>query len=190
MCLSAAPLQIRPPSCATYLSASPPASPTRQLISSPTTCSGSRPSPFALASPQRRLPLGARMQDRPSPPPPPRSPPSARHGHEPPPSIGVGRAVARCWVRRFATQLATSSLRDSSPNWSNRPPKETILLDLLDGCAMIGPHRRHLPHSSARLPRPRASSQPPRRRRLVPGCGASRPSRRHGRCRQPRHHAR
>uniref|UniRef100_A0A0E0ETN5 MORF/ORRM1/DAG-like MORF domain-containing protein n=1 Tax=Oryza meridionalis TaxID=40149 RepID=A0A0E0ETN5_9ORYZ len=36
-------------------------------------------------------------------------------------------AAARC----FATQPATSSLRDSSPNWSNRPPKETILLD---GC--------------------------------------------------------
>uniref|UniRef100_A0A0E0AZT7 MORF/ORRM1/DAG-like MORF domain-containing protein n=1 Tax=Oryza glumipatula TaxID=40148 RepID=A0A0E0AZT7_9ORYZ len=36
-------------------------------------------------------------------------------------------AGARC----FATQPATSSLRDSSPNWSNRPPKETILLD---GC--------------------------------------------------------
>jgi hypothetical protein len=34
-------------------------------------------------------------------------------------------------VRCFATQPATSSLRDSSPNWSNRPPKETILLD---GC--------------------------------------------------------
>ncbi|CAN6196563.1 unnamed protein product [Urochloa humidicola] len=33
--------------------------------------------------------------------------------------------------RLFATQAATSSLRDSSPNWSNRPPKETILLD---GC--------------------------------------------------------
>ncbi|KAG8050560.1 hypothetical protein GUJ93_ZPchr0009g1596 [Zizania palustris] len=37
------------------------------------------------------------------------------------------RAATRC----FATQPATSSLRDSSPNWSNRPPKETILLD---GC--------------------------------------------------------
>ncbi|CAL5082258.1 unnamed protein product [Urochloa decumbens] len=34
-------------------------------------------------------------------------------------------------ARLFATQAATSSLRDSSPNWSNRPPKETILLD---GC--------------------------------------------------------
>ncbi|CAL5005033.1 unnamed protein product [Urochloa decumbens] len=34
-------------------------------------------------------------------------------------------------MRCFATQPATSSLRDSSPNWSNRPPKETILLD---GC--------------------------------------------------------
>ncbi|CAO2162595.1 unnamed protein product [Urochloa humidicola] len=34
-------------------------------------------------------------------------------------------------MRCFATQPATSSLRDTSPNWSNRPPKETILLD---GC--------------------------------------------------------
>nr|CAB3483643.1 unnamed protein product [Digitaria exilis] len=34
-------------------------------------------------------------------------------------------------VRCFATQSATSSLRDTSPNWSNRPPKETILLE---GC--------------------------------------------------------
>ncbi|KAF8653838.1 hypothetical protein HU200_061963 [Digitaria exilis] len=34
-------------------------------------------------------------------------------------------------VRCFATQAATSSLRDTSPNWSNRPPKETILLE---GC--------------------------------------------------------
>ncbi|KAJ1269350.1 hypothetical protein BS78_07G205200 [Paspalum vaginatum] len=34
-------------------------------------------------------------------------------------------------LRGFATQPATSSLRDSSPNWSSRPPKETILLD---GC--------------------------------------------------------
>ncbi|VAI74445.1 unnamed protein product [Triticum turgidum subsp. durum] len=41
------------------------------------------------------------------------------------------QAAARGAVRCFATQPATSSLRDSSPNWSNRPPKETILLD---GC--------------------------------------------------------
>ncbi|XP_062194055.1 multiple organellar RNA editing factor 8, chloroplastic/mitochondrial-like [Phragmites australis] len=34
-------------------------------------------------------------------------------------------------ARFFATHPATSSLRDSSPNWTNRPPKETILLD---GC--------------------------------------------------------
>ncbi|CAM0911838.1 unnamed protein product [Alopecurus aequalis] len=40
-------------------------------------------------------------------------------------------AAARGAVRCFATQPASSSLRDSSPNWSNRPPKETILLD---GC--------------------------------------------------------
>ncbi|PVH64657.1 hypothetical protein PAHAL_2G326400 [Panicum hallii] len=34
-------------------------------------------------------------------------------------------------ARLFSSQPATSSLRDSSPNWSNRPPKESILLD---GC--------------------------------------------------------
>lgn len=33
--------------------------------------------------------------------------------------------------RCFATRTTTSSLRDPNPNWSNRPPKETILLD---GC--------------------------------------------------------
>ncbi|KAL6644460.1 hypothetical protein ACP70R_016068 [Stipagrostis hirtigluma subsp. patula] len=44
-----------------------------------------------------------------------------------PTAAGAARGATRC----FATQPATSSLRDSSPNWSNRPPKETILLD---GC--------------------------------------------------------
>ncbi|TVU08800.1 hypothetical protein EJB05_42215, partial [Eragrostis curvula] len=34
-------------------------------------------------------------------------------------------------ARFLSSQPAQSSLRDSSPNWSNRPPKETILLD---GC--------------------------------------------------------
>ncbi|XP_076917059.1 multiple organellar RNA editing factor 8, chloroplastic/mitochondrial-like [Bidens hawaiensis] len=34
-------------------------------------------------------------------------------------------------VRTFSTRPTTSSLNDSNPNWSNRPPKETILLD---GC--------------------------------------------------------
>ncbi|KAI3809599.1 hypothetical protein L1987_19194 [Smallanthus sonchifolius] len=34
-------------------------------------------------------------------------------------------------VRAFSTRPTTSSLNDSNPNWSNRPPKETILLD---GC--------------------------------------------------------
>ncbi|KAK8938413.1 hypothetical protein KSP39_PZI011221 [Platanthera zijinensis] len=36
-------------------------------------------------------------------------------------------ASARC----FSTRSTTSSIQDPSPNWSNRPPKETILLD---GC--------------------------------------------------------
>ncbi|XP_038889853.1 multiple organellar RNA editing factor 8, chloroplastic/mitochondrial-like [Benincasa hispida] len=34
-------------------------------------------------------------------------------------------------VRELATRAASSSLNDPNPNWSNRPPKETILLD---GC--------------------------------------------------------
>ncbi|KAL6900713.1 hypothetical protein ACP4OV_005389 [Aristida adscensionis] len=45
---------------------------------------------------------------------------------------GAAAAAARgATARCYATQPATSSLRDSSPNWSNRPPKETILLE---GC--------------------------------------------------------
>jgi hypothetical protein len=44
-----------------------------------------------------------------------------------PAAAGAARGTMRC----YATQPATSSLRDSSPSWSNRPPKETILLD---GC--------------------------------------------------------
>ncbi|KAJ0457985.1 hypothetical protein HanIR_Chr15g0780001 [Helianthus annuus] len=39
--------------------------------------------------------------------------------------------VAATDVRTFSSRPTTSSLNDSSPNWSNRPPKETILLD---GC--------------------------------------------------------
>ncbi|KAG7031062.1 Multiple organellar RNA editing factor 8, chloroplastic/mitochondrial, partial [Cucurbita argyrosperma subsp. argyrosperma] len=34
-------------------------------------------------------------------------------------------------AREFATSTTSSSLKDPNPNWSNRPPKETILLD---GC--------------------------------------------------------
>uniref|UniRef100_A0A7N0SZ53 MORF/ORRM1/DAG-like MORF domain-containing protein n=1 Tax=Kalanchoe fedtschenkoi TaxID=63787 RepID=A0A7N0SZ53_KALFE len=34
-------------------------------------------------------------------------------------------------VRGFASRTTSSSLNDPNPNWSNRPPKETILLD---GC--------------------------------------------------------
>ncbi|XP_076940604.1 multiple organellar RNA editing factor 8, chloroplastic/mitochondrial-like isoform X2 [Bidens hawaiensis] len=40
-------------------------------------------------------------------------------------------SVAAADVRAFSTRPTTSSLNDSNPNWSNRPPKETILLD---GC--------------------------------------------------------
>lgn len=34
-------------------------------------------------------------------------------------------------MRGYATRQTSSSLNDPNPNWSNRPPKETILLD---GC--------------------------------------------------------
>lgn len=34
-------------------------------------------------------------------------------------------------ARGMSTRVSTASLNDGSPNWSNRPPKETILLD---GC--------------------------------------------------------
>ncbi|KAL9249978.1 Multiple organellar RNA editing factor 8, chloroplastic/mitochondrial-like protein [Drosera capensis] len=40
--------------------------------------------------------------------------------------VGGGGAV-----RGFSTRRTQSSLQDSNPNWTNRPPKETILLD---GC--------------------------------------------------------
>ncbi|GJX41956.1 multiple organellar RNA editing factor 8, chloroplastic/mitochondrial-like protein [Tanacetum coccineum] len=40
-------------------------------------------------------------------------------------------AVTNSNVRSYSTRQTTSSLNDPNPNWSNRPPKETILLD---GC--------------------------------------------------------
>ncbi|XP_023514966.1 multiple organellar RNA editing factor 8, chloroplastic/mitochondrial [Cucurbita pepo subsp. pepo] len=39
--------------------------------------------------------------------------------------------AASASAREFATSTTSSSLKDPNPNWSNRPPKETILLD---GC--------------------------------------------------------
>ncbi|XP_054814501.1 multiple organellar RNA editing factor 8, chloroplastic/mitochondrial-like [Prosopis cineraria] len=41
------------------------------------------------------------------------------------------RLVAPPSLRTFSTRATSSSLNDPNPNWSNRPPKETILLD---GC--------------------------------------------------------
>lgn len=46
-------------------------------------------------------------------------------------AIASAGKVSPAAIRCFATNATTSSLRDPSPNWSNRPPKETILLD---GC--------------------------------------------------------
>ncbi|KAJ0244729.1 hypothetical protein HA466_0182880 [Hirschfeldia incana] len=43
-------------------------------------------------------------------------------------SVARGRFLS---VKCLSSQATASSLRDPSPNWSNRPPKETILLD---GC--------------------------------------------------------
>lgn len=45
--------------------------------------------------------------------------------------FGSGGIVTGPSARGMSTRPATASLNDSSPNWSNRPPKETILLD---GC--------------------------------------------------------
>ncbi|EPS74428.1 hypothetical protein M569_00328, partial [Genlisea aurea] len=41
------------------------------------------------------------------------------------------RTIPTSSTRGFATRQTSSSLNDPNPNWSNRPPKETILLD---GC--------------------------------------------------------
>ncbi|XP_010060675.2 multiple organellar RNA editing factor 8, chloroplastic/mitochondrial [Eucalyptus grandis] len=58
-----------------------------------------------------------------------------RHGLRPlsAASAEFGRraAAAAPSIRSFATRTTSSSLNDPNPNWSNRPPKETILLD---GC--------------------------------------------------------
>ncbi|KAJ6298171.1 hypothetical protein OIU76_019332 [Salix suchowensis] len=43
----------------------------------------------------------------------------------------INRSVSRISIRSFSVRQTSSSLNDPSPNWSNRPPKETILLD---GC--------------------------------------------------------
>ncbi|CAM8928082.1 unnamed protein product [Rhodiola kirilowii] len=45
--------------------------------------------------------------------------------------LPAAAAAAAVRVRSFATRTTSSSLNDPNPNWSNRPPKETILLD---GC--------------------------------------------------------
>nr|GME02675.1 multiple organellar RNA editing factor 8, chloroplastic/mitochondrial-like [Ipomoea batatas]GME19846.1 multiple organellar RNA editing factor 8, chloroplastic/mitochondrial-like [Ipomoea batatas] len=53
------------------------------------------------------------------------------------PLVSVSPAVRQLYpaaytaVRGLATRQTSSSLNDPNPNWSNRPPKETILLD---GC--------------------------------------------------------
>lgn len=47
-------------------------------------------------------------------------------------AVNIGRFVTIASpTRGLATRATSSSLNDPNPNWSNRPPKETILLD---GC--------------------------------------------------------
>ncbi|KAJ6417122.1 hypothetical protein OIU84_002925 [Salix udensis] len=46
-------------------------------------------------------------------------------------AANINRSVSRISIRSFSVKPSSSSLNDPSPNWSNRPPKETILLD---GC--------------------------------------------------------
>lgn len=43
----------------------------------------------------------------------------------------LGRFPSTVGLKCLSTRATTSSLNDPSPNWNNRPPKETILLD---GC--------------------------------------------------------
>jgi hypothetical protein len=45
--------------------------------------------------------------------------------------VVLRRVSSAAPLRGFATRATSSSLNDPNPNWSNRPPKETILLD---GC--------------------------------------------------------
>jgi hypothetical protein len=45
--------------------------------------------------------------------------------------FSLRRASPATSARGLSTRATSSSLNDPSPNWSNRPPKETILLD---GC--------------------------------------------------------
>ncbi|KAG6689154.1 hypothetical protein I3842_11G160500 [Carya illinoinensis] len=45
--------------------------------------------------------------------------------------VSLHRVSQATPLRGFATRATSSSLNDPNPNWSNRPPKETILLD---GC--------------------------------------------------------
>uniref|UniRef100_A0A6N2NIN9 Uncharacterized protein n=1 Tax=Salix viminalis TaxID=40686 RepID=A0A6N2NIN9_SALVM len=44
-------------------------------------------------------------------------------------AANINRSVSRISIRSFSVKPSSSSLNDPSPNWSNRPPKETILLD-------------------------------------------------------------
>ncbi|KAM7251328.1 hypothetical protein ACFE04_023211 [Oxalis oulophora] len=46
-------------------------------------------------------------------------------------NISAANTSSSSSIRSFSTRPTSSSLNDPSPNWSNRPPKETILLD---GC--------------------------------------------------------
>ncbi|KAL3733865.1 hypothetical protein ACJRO7_023250 [Eucalyptus globulus] len=62
----------------------------------------------------------------------PRSPLSSLLRHRLRPLSSASAAVAAApSARSFRTRSTSSSLNDPNPNWSNRPPKETILLD---GC--------------------------------------------------------
>ncbi|XP_062169268.1 multiple organellar RNA editing factor 8, chloroplastic/mitochondrial-like [Alnus glutinosa] len=45
--------------------------------------------------------------------------------------VVLRRVSSAAPLRGFATRATSSSLNDPNPNWSNRPPKETIMLD---GC--------------------------------------------------------
>lgn len=62
--------------------------------------------------------------------------PPARRGHELPPG---GGALASWGMQGFATQLLTSSLRESSSTWNNRAPRRRFTSSLEHGLVVLEP---------------------------------------------------
>ncbi|KAH6782939.1 cobalt ion binding protein [Perilla frutescens var. hirtella] len=79
----------------------------------------------AHSLPRSNLSLPSSLAPTPPSPPPPPFSPIARH------FSSASALVPATSTRAFSTRQTASSLNDPNPNWSNRPPEETILFD---GC--------------------------------------------------------